>query len=151
MSNTDFYILLFIVVLAVLLVVFLVFVQMKVKNRFKNPDEFLSNIEKQLSSKVSPKYEIIPELKKAIKLHPEHQGLLNKLEEVQNSEVSKASPKAFYLILSTLVSIMGFAQVLASVFIKMKIYSFLLGIIFIVGAYFLYHKSQNNIKIEQNR
>lgn len=143
MNNTDIYILLLVSVFALLSVVFLIFIQIKLRNRFKNPDEFLKNIEKQLSSKVSPKYGIISELKKAIELYPEHQGLIDKLNEVENSEVSNASPKAFFLILSAGVAIMGFAQVLASVFIKMKIYSFILGIIFIVGAYFLYQKSQN--------
>jgi len=143
MNKQDIYILLFFVIFIILSLALLVHIHKKIRNRFKDPDEFLKNIEKQISSKLEPKYFVIPELKKAIELHPEHQGLSNKLKEVQKSEVSVSSPRTIFLVLATVIAFMGFAQVLASIFIKMKFYSFILGIIFLICAYFLYRNAQN--------
>ena len=144
MKNTDFNILILICGCAIVMAIVLFFAQRKYNNRFKDPDKFLSNIEAQLTNALEPKYFIIPELEKAIKLHPGHKGLIDKLKKVQKSEVSKTSPRIFFLVLSVAVAIMGSAQVIASVFIKMKIYSFILGMLFIVGAYFLYRQSKNS-------
>ena len=143
MNKQDLYILLIMVVSAFASIALLVYSHKRMRNRFKNPEKFLKNIEKQISSKIEPKYFVISELQKAIALHPEHQGLMNKLKEVQESNVSKSSPKAIFLILATLIGFMGVTQLIASIFIKMKVYSFLLGTIFIIGAYFLYRNSQN--------
>jgi len=113
----------------------------KINKRLRNPEELLKAIEIQLSNKNIPNYLVVPDLVKAIKLNPNHQGLKNKLKQIESNTKYNSSPKTFYLVLAISIAILGVAHIFFWFTGAMNIYGVFLGVLFIFGAIAIYRQS----------
>ena len=84
-------------------------------NISRSPEKVLKDVEIYLSDSNVPNYVAVNALKKAIKNHPNHSALINKLMEIDENpdkNISNSSPKTLYGILVITISSMGVVLVL---------------------------------------
>lgn len=108
------------------------------KKRFKNPEKILREIDIYVKDPNVPEYTAIQILEKAVKIHPEHKQLKEKLEELKKT-YPNSSPKAFLNILAYASGITGMLLIISWLLNITYLHGLYFGSFFIICALYLRH------------